>query len=324
MGIEPLYRWFTQNRFASVIEPVPIHTTGGPINWSKHPFDPKTQRPFQPDNGLPVVEAPEEFRFLDGRPILSAAYALYPIESASIQALCPRDVYDATPRYEYLSADGSDGIYARLLRGECDAIFALKPSAEQAAEAEKAGVQYEFTPVGRDAFVFFTNAQNPVEGLTTDQLRGIYSGRVRTWKELGVPLDKALRAFQRNKNSGSQTTMERFMGDVPLSKATEKDVIASMGAIIGVVADYRNYPGAIGYTFRYYATEMLRAGNIKLLAVDGVAPTVENIRNGTYPFVEESYLVTRGSPTGDVARLAAFLTSPIGRKMVEDIGYVAP
>ena len=205
-----------------------------------------------------------------------------------------------------------------------DAIFALKPSAEQVAEAEKLGVKYVFTPIARDAFVFFVNAQNPVRGLTSDQLRAIYSGRVTTWEELGVPLRAPLQAFQRNKNSGSQTTMERFMGDVPLATPPQDDVIDAMGGIIRDVADYRNHLGAIGYTFRYYALELVRDKRIRLLEVDGVAPTPDTIRSGAYPLVGDAYLVTRGSPTGEVARLAAYLVSPDGRALVEEIGYIAP
>ena len=111
------------------------------------------------------------------------------------------------------------------------------------------------------------------------------------------------------------------MGDDPIMPPMEED---RLGGIFQDVADYRNCRGALGFSFRYYANEMVADGRIRLLAVDGVAPTVENIRNGAYPFVGDSYLVTVGSPTGDVARLAGFLKSPEGRRMVEEIGYIAP
>ena len=98
-----------------------------------------------------------------------------------------------------------------------------------------------------------------------------------------------------------------------------------MGDIFRDVADYRNRRGAIGFSFRYYATELVAAGKIRLLSLDGIPPTPENIASGHYPFVTESYLVTTAAPRSpDVRRLAAFLASPSGRALVEAVGYIAP
>ena len=96
-----------------------------------------------------------------------------------------------------------------------------------------------------------------------------------------------------------------------------------MGGTVRDVADYRNRRGAIGFSFRYYATELVDAGKIRLLSLDGVPPTPENIASGRYPFVTDSYLVTTTAPRSpDVQRLAAFLTSPSGRSLVSALGYI--
>ena len=184
---------------------------------------------------------------------------------------------------------------------------------------------FDLTPVARDAFVFFVHADNPCTNLTTAQIRDIYSGRATAWRSVGVPFDAPLLPFQRNKNSGSQTTLERIMGDVPNMPPLEEDRLGGMGDIFRDVADYRNRRGAIGFSFRYYATELVSAGKIRLLSLDGVPPTPENIASGRYPFVTDSYLVTTSAPRSpDVQRLAAFLTSPPGRALVSAIGYVPP
>lgn len=65
------------------------------------------------------------------------------------------------------------------------------------------------------------------------------------------------------------------------------------------MAEYRNTHSAIGYTFRYYATQMHSNKEIKLLAINDVAPTVENIRNGSYPYTVDVYMVTRKYPTAE-------------------------
>ena len=303
-----LWRWATHDRYDTV-------PSTGTVIWARF-------QPFENDNALPHCEAPAQYRF-EGLPCLRAAYALYPIEAAAVQALARRELFKpwkvsfggSHDLFEYLGHSGSQ---------DCDAVFGLAPSDEQRAKAEERGVPLVLTPVARDAFVFFVHADNPVTNLTTSQIRDIYSGRAKTWRDVGVPFGARLMPFQRNKNSGSQTTLERLMGDEPILPPIQEDRLGGMGEIFQDVADYQNRRGAIGFSFRYYATELVEAGKVRLLAIDGAAPTVENIRSGAYPFVTDSYLVTAGPPEGDVARLAEFLRSPEGRRMVEDVGYVAP
>ena len=97
-----------------------------------------------------------------------------------------------------------------------------------------------------------------------------------------------------------------------------------MAGIVKMTADYRNQPGAIGFSFRYYVNELMKGGKVKLLKIDGVEPTVENIRSGAYPFVETAYAITIGPRDGNVRRFVDFLVSPTGRNLVERAGSVAP
>ena len=123
------------------------------------------------------------------------------------------------------------------------------------------------------------NAKNPVKSLTVDEIKGIYSGEITNWKEVGGK-NKAIRAFQRPENSGSQTALQNLMGDVPIMDPPVEDIASLMGTIIDEVSDYKNYNNAIGYTFRYYSTQMMKNNNIRLLAINGVEPTMETIRSG--------------------------------------------
>lgn len=318
-GAAALHRWFTVDRHPTVPDV-------GTVAW--HRFD-----PFADGNALPSCDAPAEFRFRDGCPNLRAAYALYPLAAAAVQALSTPEAFAAQDRaWEHLSYGGSDDLFQYLYREieykwdwRCDAVFALAPSDDQVAAAAEHGVAFDLTPVARDAFVFFVHADNPCTNLTTAQIRDIYSGRARTWRDAGVPFDAPLLPFQRNKNSGSQTTLERLMGDTPIMPPLEEDRLGGMGDIFRDVADYRNRRGAIGFSFRYYATELVNAGKIRLLSLDGVPPTPENIASGRYPFVTTSFLVTTTAPRSpDVRRLADFLASPAGRALVAAVGYVPP
>lgn len=320
-GGAAFHRWNTVDRYDRVHEAESV----GYVDWPRF-------APFREGNALPVCDAPSEFRFQDSSPRIRAAYALYPIAAAAIQALGDKETYGGGQAWKYRSFGGSDDLFDWLDPSRapdsfqsCDAVFALAPSDAQVATAAEKGFAFDLTPIARDAFVFFVHADNPCTNLTTAQVRDIYSGRARTWRDVGVPFDARLLPFQRNENSGSQTTLERIMGDTPIMPPLKEDRLGGMGDIFHDVADYRNRSGAIGFSFRYYATELVNAGKIRLLSLDGVPPTPENIRSGRYPFVTESYLVTTTAPRSpDVQRLAAFLTSPIGRALVEAVGYVPP
>ena len=93
--------------------------------------------------------------------------------------------------------------------------------------------------------------------------------------------------------------------------------------IIETVADYRNKDGSIGFSFRYYMEGIIKNPDVKLLSVDGVAPTVENIQSGAYPITASLYAVTwEGNENQNVARLLTWILSPEGQELVEKTGYV--
>ena len=299
------WTWWTVDRFPVMEQDV---------DWWQY-------RPFVEGNKLVRVEVPLEYTLNPDRsfPRLNGAYALYPIYAAMAQGLYPRDI---AQQYNQIRTDGSDVIYDELLKGERDLIFALAPSKKQAEEAEQAGVEYELTPFCMDAFVFFVNADNPVDNLTTEQIRGIYSGRITDWKEVGAPESTKIVPFQRNEGSGSQTTLQKLMGDTPIMPPLKEDRLGGMGEIINDTANYRNYRAALGFSFRYYSTELLRNDQIKLLSIDGVAPTVENIRDGSYPLVATAYIVTVKPRSENVRKIVDFMLSPEGQRLVEETGYV--
>lgn len=300
------YDWWTKDRFPRLDKR---------IDWRQY-------EPFAPSNRLVSVEAPAEYRLNQTDHLLiHCAYALQPIGAAAVQALCADEGIGAN---QFVKPVSSPQAYRCLRYYIGDAILALAPSTNQLAQAEACGVTYDLTPVARDAFVFFVPVSNPVESLTLEQLRGIYSGRITSWRELGVPIDAKLRAFQRNQDSGSQTAFEWMMGDVPIMPPLKENHVGSMGGVVNRTANFRSYPGAIGFSFRYYVQELLEEKGVKLLKIDGVEPTVENIRSGMYPLIETSYVVTVRERKESVDRFIRFLTSPFGREMIERIGYVAP
>ena len=103
-----------------------------------------------------------------------------------------------------------------------------------------------------------------------------------------------------------------------------EEQMGGMGAILGYIAinEYRNISSAIGYSFRYFVTGMHPADDINILAINGIAPTIENIQNGTYPFIINVYAVTAGSTNENVSLLLEWILSDQGQRFIELCGIV--
>lgn len=275
--------------------------------------------PFTESEKLARLDQKASFQ-IDGEvPILDGATALYPLFAAFAEATYPEDIYE--PYKGPVATTKTSSAYNRLIKGNVDMIFAAEPSSGQIQAAEETGVELTLTPIGREAFVFFVNSRNPVTDLASEEIRGIYSGDFQSWEQLGGK-DDEIRAFQRPENSGSQTTFIKFMGDKDIKEPEIEDVAAGMGGVIDEVASYRNYKNAIGYTFRFYSTEMVRNDKVKLLSVDGIEPSIENIRTGKYPLTSEFYAITAGTENPNVQPFIDWILSEEGQKLVEDTGFV--
>ena len=96
-----------------------------------------------------------------------------------------------------------------------------------------------------------------------------------------------------------------------------------MSGIIEKVSNYRSKSNSIGFSFRYYVEGIIRNPEIKMLSVDGVAPTAENIMNGSYPIVTPIYAVTYEENTNEnVEKLLDWILSEEGQYIIEETGYV--
>ena len=215
--------------------------------------------------------------------------------------------------------------YRELMRGKADVLIAAEPNEAVFDEMDEAGFEIEMKPFANDALVFLVNADNPVNSLTLEQLRGIYTGEITNWSEVGGE-DAEIVAFQRNAESGSQVLMEKLvMQGEEMTAPPEGGMIDSMGGLMTAVKGYDNSANAIGYSVYYYAHDMQMAGGLKLLAVDGVEPCAETIRSGEYPFLNPYYTAIDASePEDSPARiLFDWILGPDGQKLVDMQGYVA-
>lgn len=282
--------------------------------------------PFTEDSQIARLEGEASLRFspLDDLPVLDGASALFPVYSAMVNATYPRNIPALNQAGSPFTYHNTVGGYKRLAEGEVDILFAAAPGEGQESyypEGTDVPVKFDRIPVGREGFIFFTNAANPVDSLTQDQLRDIYSGKITNWAEVGGE-DIPILPYQRNRGSGSQTGLEKFMGEVPLTEPPTELRNDLMSGIIERVADYRNNPGAIGFSYYIYASQLQANHNIKLLAVDGVHPSQETIGQGRYPLTDSFYMVLRQEErTEEMDRFIAWALGPEGQALVAGSGY---
>ena len=265
---------------------------------------------YVPFTGSENVYSAEGITRLEGDiPTIDGAAALLPMYAGFVQSIYPKESvkyngedYDPSSAMHYTNTRGA---YKDIVEGNADIIICAQPSDEQLKYAKENGVELEMVRIASDAFVFIVNKNNPVSDITIDQIRGIYSGKITNWKELGgknIPIA----AMRRNKNSGSQTALEKIMGNKPIKP------------------DYTTLIGSpIGFSFRYYLTGMLGEGGVKILKINGIEPTPETIADGSYPVSGGVYAVYRkNEKNANVQKAIDFMLSPEGQKIVEQSGYI--
>ena len=258
-------------------------------------------------------------KLTENLPRIDGAAALFPVYSAFVNAVYPNTTKLHDGIFEYNNTP--DG-YRLLAEKETDIFIGVYPSDEQKAYAEENQTTFEYTPIGTEAFVFFVHKDNPITNLTTEQIKDIYSGKITNWKDVGGKNEK-IAAFQRNEGSGSQSMLKRFMGDTPIMDAPTEMVNDFMAGIIEKVADYKSKTNSIGFSFRYYVEGIIKNPDIKMISIDGAAPTSENIRNGSYPILTPIYAVTyKENQNGNVDKLLEWILSDEGQYIINESGYV--
>jgi phosphate transport system substrate-binding protein len=312
--------------------------------------------PFAEETLAAELDEPSTLVFTEHLPRLDGATALYPVYASFVRATYPEELFWTSGEYfdrsdgkrsysysfEYTPIECSKTEYAfnNLLDGDADIVFLMGVSENQRQEAEEEGLELKLTPIGKEAFVFMVNSQNPVDNLTQDEIRGIYSGKITDWGDTGTGENRGkIDPFQRQEESGSQTKLQEIMGDVPLMEPSFTKLVPGMPLMYEVVADYKNFETAIGYSFRYYIETMLNdaeKGQVKLLAVDGVKPTAQTIADGSYPFAGAFYAVTVTNRAdvedltdaelqrmANAERLIDWILTDQGQSLVEKTGYVS-
>ena len=274
--------------------------------------------PHTEGSDLPKVES--TLKLTENLPVLDGAAALVPVYAAIIDNVYPKgcvtfeggEFSDDNFYGENFAPDSAMQYkntvrgYKAIVDGETDILFCAAPSAEQKQYAEEQGAELVYVPIGLEGFVFFVNAKNPVDNLTVEQIRKIYAGEYKNWSDVGG-VNRVINPLTRLEGSGSQTAFEAFMGD------TE----------IGAKSPFALLGGAIGFSFRYYMDGIVENDGVKMLSLNGVYPSAENIQNRTYPIVAQFYAIYRAdNENPNIPILIDWILSEEGQRLIEETGYV--
>ncbi len=270
--------------------------------------------------GSDLAKVNTSFKLTDDLPVLDGAAALVPVYAAIIDSVYPEGcvtfeggVFSDDNYYGENFASDSAMQYKNTVRGyqaivdgTTDILFCAAPSAQQKQYAQEKGVELVYVPIGLEGFVFFVNEKNPVDGLTAEQIRKIYTCEYTNWAQVGG-VNRIINPVTRLEGSGSQTAFEAFMGS---SEIGQKSPLAITGA-------------SIGFSFRYYMDGIVENSAVKMLALNGVYPSAENIRSGSYPIVAQFYAIYRkDNDNENIPALIDWILSEEGQTLIGKSGYV--
>lgn len=183
-------------------------------------------------------------------------------------------------------------------------------SASRDLEDEEKAKDLISTPIAIDGIAIVVSKDNKITGLTAEQIKNIYLGNIKNWKEVGG-IDATITVVTREDGSG---TREAFSKGI----MNEEDIINSAivqnstGAVRTTVAGDKN---AIGYVSTASVNSEVRA-----VELDGVAATEDNVKNGTYKLQRPFIYITKGDPTGIARKFIDFVLSDEGQKIIVDEG----
>ncbi|HOP29881.1 MAG TPA: PstS family phosphate ABC transporter substrate-binding protein [Spirochaetota bacterium] len=214
-----------------------------------------------------------------------------------------------------IEGSGSGNGIKALIDGTCDIANSSREMKEKELNtAKEKGISVKEITVAIDMIVPVINPANPVKNLSMDQLKGIYDGSIKNWKQVGGK-DENIVVISRDTSSG---TYEIWHEKVMKKTDVAKDALlqASNGAIVSAIA---GNPKAVGYIGYGYIDN-----TVKPVTVSGIEPTLENGKSGKFPVSRKLYMyVDEKKISGESRKFIDYLLSPEGQKLVKEAGFIS-
>jgi phosphate transport system substrate-binding protein len=217
-----------------------------------------------------------------------------------------------------VTGGGSGTGIAALINGTTDVCMASRPMKED--EKRKLRDRYQTMgvemPVAKDGLSIYVHESNAVQSLSIEQLRGIYTGAVTNWKEVGGR-EAPIILYSRENNSG---TYVYFKDHVLLGRdySARCQTLPGTAAVVNAVA---RDPNGIGYGGAAYGKGVRELAVSRGAGSPAVKPGAETVKDGSYPITRSLYLYTRTRPAGDVKKFVDWVLSAEGQALATQVGY---
>lgn len=219
--------------------------------------------------------------------------------------------------YQVIVTGGGTGVGIKNI-AEGNSEIGMASREVTSDEISQFGDKFEENMVGYDGIVIAVSKQISEAGvtaLTKDQVKEIYNGEINNWKDLSGP-DEQILVVAREQGSGTRDTFnEDIMGD-------KKAETPGVGTVAGSNAEIRTAltgsDSAIGYLGFSYAED----GAVGVTTLDGVKPTSETIKDGSYELARKLYLYTFGDTSKGAQAFIDFMMGADGQKVAEEYGFV--
>ncbi|MFA5147413.1 MAG: phosphate ABC transporter substrate-binding protein [Candidatus Omnitrophota bacterium] len=224
-----------------------------------------------------------------------------------------------------VTGGGSGTGFSSLISGTCDIAMSSRNIKEkEIALAGNKGIYPNEIKVALDGLAVVVNVKNPVDKLTMDQLAGIFTGRIKNWKELGGA-DETIVILSREVNSGTHVYFkEHVLRKMDPNSREEFAPGALMLSSSQAIADeVATNPASIGYYgMGYISSKQKPVAVAKDEASGFVTPSIENVLNGSYPISRPLFLYTNGEPAGLTKKFVDFTLSKEGQDIVLATDFV--
>jgi phosphate transport system substrate-binding protein len=215
-----------------------------------------------------------------------------------------------------IAAEGSTTGITAIIDGTAQiGMASRRAKATEVSAAQAKGVNMKPTIVAMDGIGVIVNANSPVASLSKRQVEQIFAGDITDWSAAGGSAGK-ISIYTRNTSSGTY-------GDFKTLAMSNRDYASSSQKMAGneqIVAEVARNPTGIGYVGLAYIHEP----GVKVIAIDGKLPTKESVLNKSYAYARPTFYYTNGEPTGEAKKFIEFTLGDEGRRIAEQVGFVAP
>jgi phosphate transport system substrate-binding protein len=246
----------------------------------------------------------QSFQNLEGKIDIAGGTAHIPVMKDAAEA-----IMRVNPKIRITVAGGGSGVGVQKV-GEGLANIGNTGRALTQAEIDKYGLKT--FPFALDGVAVAVNPKNTVGALTSQQVRDIFAGKIKNWQDVGGP-NAPIHLFTRDEASGTRETFwKKLLKKGPIE--AKANIVASNGVMkMALEQD----PQAIGYLGIGFVD-----AKVKAIKLDGVEPTQENAKNGTYPVTRLLYMNTKGEPTPLVKAFIDYVKGPEGAKLIQKHGFI--